>query len=54
VTLCGQCKKAEARVVLTYQQRCTTQSKPLCADCARTSSVPYPFTLKDLRPPRTK
>ncbi|HVE38844.1 MAG TPA: hypothetical protein VNM14_03080 [Planctomycetota bacterium] len=51
MTPCEQCRKAEARVALTWQVRCTTLVRRLCEDCARTIDLRVPFTLTALPPP---
>ena len=51
MTPCEECRKAEARVLLSTRNRCTTQLKRLCDSCARAVRLPAPFTLTPLPPP---
>ena len=54
MTPCEQCRKAEARVALTWQVRCTTLVRHLCEPCARELNLSVPFTLTPLPPPANK
>ena len=54
MTPCEQCRKAEARVALTWQVRCTTLVRRLCEDCAKEINLSVPFTISSLPPPEER